>query len=645
MSIPPIPSNHRNDGTEVLRVISDYAPVGIMIFNGHKILYTNERLAQMTGYSAKEILNFPAESHLQFIHPDSMDFLKTKFVELQAAKEGTSIHFVAKGLRKNGDIFWMDLHSSAITYEGQRAIIANGLDLTAQKQAADTSQERTNRLAYIFQNAVDIVVFLDPKGTILEISPPVAEITGYLPEELVGKKLHTFPDLPLLTKALLKTYLSEIVKGKKSVRFEFDILAKNGVKKTIETVAGPVLHEGKVDSFYAIGRDVTIKKVTLENLRLTNQFLDLIIDNIPSIVSVKDASTLTFLRVNKEMETLLGLPRTQILGKTANDLFSLKFARQSTDADQRVLESKTPVELLENSTSTQKIYRTRKIPILDANSQVQFILSISEDVTSQRLTEQERQILLEKAIQLSDLKTNLLATASHELKTPLTPIYGWAQLLSSAKKEGKDLNFLFDLEAFESMERNSEKLLNLINELLDVGRIEGGKLSLQRIDTDFREVLEIALQEIDYFANQKRIRVICEGESQMLSIDQQRMEQVLVNILLNAIKYSPPDTTVSVKMDRVHKGERDQFRVRIIDTGFGFTSKELTGAFQPFAKVYTEQSQKKDIPGTGLGLFITRSIVEQHSGTLRLRSKGVNQGTTVEIRLPLESTLPKKPHA
>src|SRR4030042_5333315 len=134
MSSQPPPSNNWTNSAEILRVISDHAPVGIIILNDHQILYTNKYFARKTGFSSSEILNFTTKSNLPFIHPDYVDQLNTKFRALQVAKEGTNLHFLSKGMRKNGDSFWMDLDTWLISYAGQRAILVKGLDITAQKQ-------------------------------------------------------------------------------------------------------------------------------------------------------------------------------------------------------------------------------------------------------------------------------------------------------------------------------------------------------------------------------------------------------------------------------------------------------------------------------------------------------------------------------
>ncbi len=275
-------------------------------------------------------------------------------------------------------------------------------------------------------------------------------------------------------------------------------------------------------------------------------------------------------------------------------------------------------------------------PIKDAQGRVVKLFGTIQDITERKKIEQEGQMLLEKTLQISDLKSNLITQAAHELKTPLTAILGWGELLFNAKKQGKSLDTTFDIEDFEIIMRNAERLNDIINDFLDVGRIESGKFVINKQDIDFNEIIENATSAVDYLANQKNITFSTETAPKIsIPVDRRRMEQVLINLLSNAIKYSPEHTQVLIKTRPMELGGRKLFEVRIIDEGYGFTNEELAEAMTPFGKAYTIQEKKRVVQGTGLGLFISLRIVEEHGGTLVIKSEGANKGTQVEILLPL----------
>jgi signal transduction histidine kinase len=257
------------------------------------------------------------------------------------------------------------------------------------------------------------------------------------------------------------------------------------------------------------------------------------------------------------------------------------------------------------------------------------------DITARKQVEQEQQSLLEKTLQISDLKSNLITQAAHELKTPLTAIMGWGEILFNAKKLGKSLD-MFDTEDIETIIRNAERLNNLINDFLDAGQIDSGKLGMSKHDVDFGSIIESAIQAVNYLAIRKNIRIITEITPAFpICVDPRRMEQVIINLLSNAIKYSPEHTRVRITTSVKELETRKMFEIKVIDEGYGFTPEELSDAMKSFGKAYTRQTQKRAIQGTGLGLFISRHIVEQHGGSLQIRSEGVNKGTEVEILLPL----------
>ena len=288
-----------------------------------------------------------------------------------------------------------------------------------------------------------------------------------------------------------------------------------------------------------------------------------------------------------------------------------------------------------SKTGRKVIFDIMVTPIIK-DGQLIAINSIAREVTQQREIELEREALLEKTIQISDLKSNLITQAADALKTPLTVILGWGDVLYAAKKQGKSLDTTFDLEDIESIVRNAERLNGLINDFLDGGRIDSGKFEINKQSMDFIEIIENATRAVNYLAAQKDITFIADmAPSIQIPIDRRRMEQVIINLLSNAIKYSPERTCVTIKTGTVDIRERKMFQVQVIDEGYGFTPEELVEAMTPFGRVHTQQKQKQGVPGTGLGLFIGRSIVEEHGGTLVIRSEGVNKGTQVEILLPL----------
>jgi signal transduction histidine kinase/CheY-like chemotaxis protein len=437
----------------------------------------------------------------------------------------------------------------------------------------------------------------------------------------------------------LREYARCAIEEGKTLKYDFEASLPSDRHVFFSTIMKPIKEANdRIVKLFGTVQDITDRKLAEEQLRQTNQFLDSIIDNIPLLITVKNARTLTYQRVNRAFQQQTKMLNAEIVGKTAKELYSSAEEIGITSHDRIVTQSQQTCEFERGPTRTGRIYFIKEIPILNVKGEVDYLLSIADDVTKQREIERERQALLENTLQISDLKFRLITQTAHELKTPLTVITGWGEILYTAKKQGKSLDATFDLEDIASIMRSAERLNALINDFLDVGRIESGKFSINKESMDFSEIIESVTRAINYLATQKSISIktVTAAPPVCISVDRQRMQQVLINLLSNAIKYSPEHTHVTLKNDLIETNGCKWFKLQVIDEGYGFTPEELAEATTPFGKVYTKQEQKRTVQGSGFGLFISRRIVEQHGGTLVIQSNGANQGTQVEILLPMD---------
>ncbi len=409
-------------------------------------------------------------------------------------------------------------------------------------------------------------------------------------------------------------------------------------KKWVNTSKVPMFDEnGTVYAILGMGIDITERKRAEEALRESEQTFRSLAENSPNMIFINQGGKIVY--ANKRCVEVMGYtleefydPQFNFLTLVAPDHRNMiinMFQKHIAGEDIASIEYAV---ITKKGNRIEGMYGSRLIRYQGKPA----ILGEITDITEHKRVEKERQVLLEKTLQISDLKSNLISQAAHEFKTPLTAILGWSELIFKAKKQGKNLDTSFDLEDFETIYRNAERLHDLINDFLDIGRIEQGKLELSSQHVNFNELIASATRAVKHLAAQKFITINSESNAlELVPVDFRRMEQVLINLLTNAIKYSPENTRVTIKtsLDVVHG--RKMFRVIIKDEGYGFTPEELVDAMIPFGKAYTRQEQKRAVQGTGLGLFISRSIVEQHGGSLIILSEGANKGTQVEILLPL----------
>lgn len=257
------------------------------------------------------------------------------------------------------------------------------------------------------------------------------------------------------------------------------------------------------------------------------------------------------------------------------------------------------------------------------------VLIISRDITERKKAEN---IILEenrKLMEISQIKNELVMRASHEFKTPLSSIYAASQLLL------KDFREKFDSKAFELIEiiyRGSQKLRQLIENLLDLSRVESGKLKLSLREENLIYLIHNCCDGLKYWADKRNINIKIELPSEItVKIDKLRIEQVLINLLSNAIKYTPPKGNIYISLNV----NNQWVEISIRDTGVGLTNEEKQLLFQKFGRISRVlEDLDLETEGSGLGLYISKEIVELHNGKILVESEGRSKGSTFTLRLP-----------
>jgi signal transduction histidine kinase/ActR/RegA family two-component response regulator len=226
----------------------------------------------------------------------------------------------------------------------------------------------------------------------------------------------------------------------------------------------------------------------------------------------------------------------------------------------------------------------------------------------------------------SQLKDDFLATLSHELRTPMTPILGWAQILRRTARDNAQV-----LQAAEVIERNARVQTQIVDDLLDMSRIIAGKVRLEVQPVDLEKVIDAALETVATAADARGIHLDKHVHGAVAPVrgDPHRLQQVLWNLLSNAIKFTPRDGRVGVTLER---GE-DHVEVAVTDTGQGIPAEFLPHVFERFRQA--DSSTTRQHGGLGLGLAIVKQLVELHGGNVRARSDGPGEGATFTVRLPL----------
>lgn len=261
-------------------------------------------------------------------------------------------------------------------------------------------------------------------------------------------------------------------------------------------------------------------------------------------------------------------------------------------------------------------------PILDRSRRIIGASKIARDITDQRRLQRE-------AAQTSRLKDEFLATLSHELRTPLNAVLGYAMLLGDGALAPEQ-----QFKAAAVIRRNAESLARLVDDLLDTSRIVTGKMRLQLGVCDVASLMREAIDVVRPAIDAKRLRLeTAIGASELLIGDCDRLRQVLWNLLTNAIKFTPAGGTVTVRVE--HAGT--EVRIIVRDTGIGIPAHAIPYVFQRFWQV--ESTSTREHGGLGLGLALSRYLVELHGGTIAVESAGPGMGAEFRVELPAPQDL------
>ena len=348
-----------------------------------------------------------------------------------------------------------------------------------------------------------------------------------------------------------------------------------------------------------------------------------VLDNAPAVVFAKDLAG-RYLFVNRRLEKVVGIPAEQIEGKTNHELFPADVADELAKHDRAVLEAGHQAEFEEELPHEDGVhtYLTVKFPLRDALGDVNAVCGISTDVTELKRVQREldERAELERSTRA---KTEFLSRVSHELRTPLNAILGFGQVL--------------EVDALTDRQRNSvaqimkggRHLLELVNDLLEISRIESGELRVSLAPVDVAQAVHDIVLLVEPLAGERSVSISQHAEETppIALADEQRLKQVLLNLVSNAIKYNREGGRVDIAVEPVADS---RIVVRVTDTGAGIAPEDIERLFSPFERLGAEQTA---VEGTGLGLALSRLMVEAMNGSLEASSvHGV--GSTFTIELP-----------
>ncbi|RCJ38928.1 hypothetical protein A6769_07765 [Nostoc punctiforme NIES-2108] len=575
-----------------------------------------------------------------------------------------------------GKIFWGNIAAKPITVAGRTMHLVRITDISERKQAQEALAKYAHEVEDLYNNAPCGYHSLDSEGRLLKVNETELQWLGYTREEMIGQTLGNF-----FTQASRLSFAQNYPHFKKQgslKNLELDMVCKDGTVFPV-LVSATAVKDAEGNYLYSRTTLFDIReqqaalrerKQTAQELEESRKMLQTVLDTFPQRVFWKDRQS-RFIGCNPAFIRHSQLTTDDIIGKTDFELPWAKLAHLYCADDMMVMNTRTPKlgyeEPFEGANGEQLWLRTNKVPLTNSAGEVIGILVSHEDITERKQAEaqlrQTNEQLANANMELARatrLKDEFLANMSHELRTPLNAILGMSEGLQESVFGSINER---QVKAIATIERSGRHLLELINDILDLSKIESGKLELQLSDVSVQNLCDISLAFVKQMALKKKIRLITHISDNIdsIQVDDRRLRQVLINLLSNAVKFTPERGSITLEVRLEGAGEQGSrgageagevnsslsslsslssssppnLCFHITDTGIGIAREEIGKLFQPFIQL--DSSLNRQYSGTGLGLALVQKIITLHGGTVLVSSE-VGKGSCFTVRIPYHTS-------
>ncbi len=506
-------------------------------------------------------------------------------------------------------------------------------------------QSSLNKYQQLYDYAPIGYLTLDPNSLILEVNVTGCQLLGSKKHGLIGTQFSAL--IARESQDTFYIHFREVFKTGLTGTCEIQLLKADGTPCYAQLISTAIpKDEGKICQCKTAVLDITERKKAELELHESKDLVEAIVENVPLMIFLKEAIDLRFVVFNRAGEELLGYDREALLGKNNLDLFPPEQAANFMAKDREVLDGKAgildiPEEPILTARNGQRLLHTRKVCIRGSDGVTKYLLGISEDIT-ERLQAEEKQKKsseqLEKLYQTEKLQRQelqeeakargmFLDILGHELRTPLTPLVACSGILQDIYRS-QDSGV--EKRLVENMCKGADSLSQRLEELLDLAKFSRGTFTLSKQPVKIGNPVNKTAAQFKPFAEQQSKRLVLEIQENLPEIqaDPARLEQVMVNLLSNAIKHSPPHTTITLKASKT----ASDLIIEVQDEGIGVSEEDQRKLFDPYHRVM-QDTQK--YPGIGLGLAISKQIVEMHGGKIRVESQ-LGRGSSFIVQLPID---------
>ncbi|MBF0431143.1 MAG: PAS domain S-box protein [Fibrobacteria bacterium] len=593
-----------------------------------KFIDANNSICQLLGYSKDEILQLSVSE----IHPEN----DLPMVIDAFEKQAKGIYQIAKELpclRKDGSIFYADINTQAITVEGKTCNLGLFRDVSDRRKTEIALKETNRNFNQLLESIDDVIWEADMQSNILYISQAV--------EKVYGRTIQEFRDNPALWHSITHPEDRDIVNKSHEELYRLNhantiyrIIHKDGSIRWLQDKKNIIKDKnGKAIRIGGIATDITKQKEFEQNIDEQRLNLQKLYDNISDQLWILDLETLRIIDINPTAHRTLGFSKAELLRLSVPDI-DRNFSKESAFKVVELLREKSQCSF--DSTHTRK--DGSKFPVhIRLNKTIYnkkpAIIVSCRDMTTLKYREEALIKEKDRAEAANHAKSTFLANMSHELRTPLNGILGMAQVLemSITDKEQRD--------HLQCIKQSGIALVNILQDILDIAKIEAGKLSILSEEFNFTSLIDQVTKLFSIQTVNKNITLatsISKSIPEILLGDELRIKQIITNLVGNAIKFTEKGS-VEVKANSILEDNNCILKIEVCDTGIGIPEDIQNTVFEAFSRGNDIINRKYE--GTGLGLSIVDRLTGLMNGKIDMKSQ-VNKGSIFTVTLPL--LLPQK---
>ncbi len=600
-------ADHRRT-EDAYRTLVDNSLQGLLMLQDERPVFANQAMAEILGCTIDEILAMSGEESRERIHPEDRERVWSNYHQRLAGSTPPP-HYEHRIVRGNGEVRWLEIFASKTDFNGRPAIQTAYVDITERKQGEEAIRQSEARYRAIVDDQTEYLCRFRPDGTLTFVNRAICKALGRTPEELIGQSItpYVHPDdlATVMERLAMLTQESPV-----QTHENRNVLPTGEILWGQWTNRGVFGEEGKLVEIQSVGLDITERKQAERALRDSEALYSSLVETLPLNINRKDLhGRITF--ANKKYCELKNRTFDELIGKTVFDLFPRELADRYHRDNQMVIETRQVLERIEEYRTldgTTRVMQAVKSPVYDANGVVVGVQGVFWDVTERKRMEAKLRQRDNELAHLGRLHTmgEMAAGLAHELNQPLYAITNYVTGITLRLREAE-----VDRQSLAEMMLKISGQARRASEIIKRLRNTVQKCEPRRSSTDLNELLRDVLPLVEHELRQENVSVhldLQEGLPLVLA-DAIQIQQVALNLIRNALDAmrDGPSRPRQLTLTTV-AADGEAVEVRVGDSGKGL-SEELR--HQVFDAFFTKKAN-----GLGMGLAISRTIVETHEGRI-----------------------------